>query len=215
MKRELDGFIMNRMQGALARGGVPPGRRRLCHASRTSTSASATGWRCAGRSWGRSRPSTSTRRAACATMSSATSGSTSDCSRRCSAASTGPARCSTTSSATGAQSSAETDLRRAPALARPPLMALAAHKRRAAEGHRRIGGRCMAIEAQSHHHLRGHRRDPHAVDVAASADHAGGDRRRRDRRGRGRRGHRPSARARSRRTAGPTRRPRPSRRSCR
>ena len=32
---------------------------------------------------------------------------------------------------------------------------------------------------QGDHHLRGHRRDPHAVDVAASADHAEGNRRRR------------------------------------
>ena len=59
--------------GRAARRGVPAGRRRLRHASRMSISASATGWRCAGRSWGRSRPSTSTRRAACATMSSAIS----------------------------------------------------------------------------------------------------------------------------------------------
>ncbi len=63
MARELDGFVMNRMQGALldeafrlvAEGGTP--------APRTSISASARAWRCAGRSWGRSRPSTRTRQA--------------------------------------------------------------------------------------------------------------------------------------------------------
>ena len=30
MKREIDGFVMNRLQGALLRGGLPAGRRRLC-----------------------------------------------------------------------------------------------------------------------------------------------------------------------------------------
>ena len=67
----------------------------------------------------------------------------------------------------------------------------------------------MAGSRQSHHHLRRHRRHPHAVDVAVSAGHARRDRRGGDRRGRGGRRDRPSARARSRRPAGPTRRPRP------
>ena len=49
---------------------------------------------------------------------------------------------------------------------------------------------------QSHHHLRDHRLDPYAVDVAAPAGHAARDRRRRRRRGRSRRGDRPPARAR-------------------
>ena len=73
MKRELDGFVMNRMQGALLEEAfrlVADGYAR----SRTSISAFARGWRCAGRSWGRSRRSISMRRAACATMSSAISG---------------------------------------------------------------------------------------------------------------------------------------------
>ena len=47
---------------------------------------------------------------------------------------------------------------------------------------------------QSHHHLRRHRLDPHALDVAASADHGERDRGRGHRRGRGRRGHRAPAR---------------------
>ena len=54
----------------------------------------------------------------------------------------------------------------------------------------------MANDPQSHHHLRGHRRDPHAVDVAAPAGDARGDRRRRDRRRRGGRRDRPPACAR-------------------
>ena len=45
------------------------------------------------------------------------------------------------------------------------------------------GGNAWQQAPQSHHHLRRHRLDPHAVDVAASADHAAGDRRRRGRRG--------------------------------
>ena len=70
-------------------------------------------------------------------------------------------------------------------------------------------------QEQSHHHLRRHRLDPHAVDVAASADH-----------GAARSPTPRSARPRpappscictraTRRTAGPTRRRRPSRRSSR
>ena len=56
-------------------------------------------------------------------------------------------------------------------------------------------------EPQSHHHLRRDGLDPHAVDVAASADHAARNRRRRRGRGGSGRGDRPSARARSRRRA--------------
>ena len=54
-------------------------------------------------------------------------------------------------------------------------------------------------QTQSHCHLRHHRLDPYAVDVAPPAGDGRGDRRSRHRRGRGGRGDRPSARARSRR----------------
>ena len=54
-----------RRAAARRRSGSSP---KATRASRTSTSAFATGWRCAGRSSARSRPSTSTRRAECATM---------------------------------------------------------------------------------------------------------------------------------------------------
>ena len=54
----------------------------------------------------------------------------------------------------------------------------------------------MAKEPQGRHHLRRDRRDPHPVDVAASADHGAGDRRCRDRGGGSRRRDRASACAR-------------------
>ncbi len=68
-------------------------------------------------------------------------------------------------------------------------------------GHTQVQGvkpwpRVQEIQ-QGHHHLRRHRLDPHAVDVAASAGHRPGDRRRRGRRGRGRRRGRASACAQS------------------
>ena len=67
------------------------------------------------------------------------------------------------------------------------LMALAAHKRRAerdigaepAHQTRRSGPN--GVEYKSHHHLRRHRRDSHAVHVAVPAGHARRDRRRGDR----------------------------------
>ena len=108
MKRELDGFVMNRMQGASSstrRSGWSP---TAMPASRTSISASARDWRCAGPSWGRSRPSISTRPAASATMSSAIRASTSGCIRASSGGSIGPARCCKRSSATAASGSPPT-----------------------------------------------------------------------------------------------------------
>ena len=65
----------------------------------------------------------------------------------------------------------------------------------------------MAANRKGHHHLRRHRRHPYAVDVAASADHAGGDRRGGDRRRRSRRRHRPSPRPQSRKTGKPDQTP--------
>ncbi|CDX31081.1 hypothetical protein MPLSOD_140086 [Mesorhizobium sp. SOD10] len=60
---------------------------------------------------------------------------------------------------------------------------------------------------QDHHHLRGHRLDPHAVNVAASAGDGGRDRDRRHRGGRGRCRDRPSSRPQSgRRTPRPVNR---------
>jgi L-gulonate 3-dehydrogenase len=77
MKRELDGFVMNRMQGAL-----------LEEAFRLVADGFASG-----RSWARSRRSTSTLPRACATMSRDTRASTPTCSSRCSGASIGRAQC--------------------------------------------------------------------------------------------------------------------------
>ena len=57
VRREIDGFILNRLQGALLVRGVPAGRRRLCVAAGPRQDASRTASACAGRSWGRSRPS--------------------------------------------------------------------------------------------------------------------------------------------------------------
>ena len=100
------------------------------------------------------------------------------------------------------------------------LMALAAHKKKSDAGVRTMSETTelqavRADQGQSHHHLRGHRRDPHAVDVALSADHAGRDRRpRRSRRRRRARRSCISMRA-TRRPASPTRRRRPSPASCR
>ena len=118
MKREIDGFVMNRMQGALLEEAfrlVADGYA----SSKTSTSAFARGWRCAGRSWGRSRRSTSTRRAACATTPSATSRSMPASSpdavaRRIGRAGDGHDR------GGAAQAPAGRQARRAPGLARPP-----------------------------------------------------------------------------------------------
>ena len=91
MKREIDGFLMNRLQGALWRRRSGSSRK-ATRASRTWISAFATGSRSAGRSWARSRPSTSTRRAACATTPSAISGSMRRSSRRRNGGRTGPGR---------------------------------------------------------------------------------------------------------------------------
>ena len=73
-KREIDGFILNRLQGALLAEafrlvGEAMSRRRI------STRRSRTGSACAGRSWGRSRPSSSTRPAASPTTAPATAAS--------------------------------------------------------------------------------------------------------------------------------------------
>ena len=57
MRREIDGFVVNRLQARCCtrRSGWWP---MATPASRTWTPASATVWRCAGPSWARSRPST-------------------------------------------------------------------------------------------------------------------------------------------------------------
>ncbi len=68
-------------------------------------------------------------------------------------------------------------------------------------------------EPQSHHHLRRDRRDPHPLDVEGPAGDAAGNRRRRGRRRRSRCRDRASARPQSRRPASPTRARKPSRRS--
>ena len=70
----------------------------------------------------------------------------------------------------------------------------------------------MAKKEQGHHHLRGDGRDPHAVDVAASAGDAGGDHRAGGGGGRGRRCDPSSSCPRSRSPASPIRRRRRSRR---
>ena len=57
MRREIDGFVVNRLQGALLHEAfrlVADGYAGV----ETWTPASATVWRCAGPSWARSRPST-------------------------------------------------------------------------------------------------------------------------------------------------------------
>ena len=83
-------------------------------------------------------------------------------------------------------------------LARPALGGAPGAQARAAQSLRCISGGSHGLVPQSHHHLRRHGRDPHALDVAAPAGDAGGDRRRRGRsRGRRRR-HRPPSRPQSR-----------------
>jgi hypothetical protein len=91
MKREIDGFVMNRLRGALLEGAfrlVAEGYA----TSRTSTLESGAASHCAGRSSVRSKPSISARQAGFATTPSATRGFIPASSPRCSGASTGPAR---------------------------------------------------------------------------------------------------------------------------
>ena len=71
MKREIDGFVMNRLQGALLEEAFRLVADGYCSGEDVDIGLRE-GSRCAGASWVRSRPSTSTRPAACATMSSAT-----------------------------------------------------------------------------------------------------------------------------------------------
>ena len=212
MKRELDGFIMNRMQGALLEEAF-----RLVADGYASVEDVDVGIR---EGLGAAlvlhgavrdhRPQCAGRRARlCRALPAA---STNACSRRCSAASTGPARCSRRSSASAARRCRRTTSASARCWRDRRLMALAAHKRAARDRYRIIErASSMATKRQSHHHLRRHRRDPHAVDVAASAGH-------RPRRSPTRRSARPrpappscTCMRATRRTAGPTRRPRPSR----
>ena len=86
--------------------------------------------------------------------------------------------------------------RRHPGLCRDPLRLSGQADRIPAQA-RDDRGDTHGQGPQSHHHLRRHGLDPHAVDVAAPADHGERDRGRRHRRGRGRRGGRAPARARS------------------
>ena len=92
MQRELDGFVMNRMQGALLEEAfrlVADGYCSIEDVDIGIREGLALRWSFMGpfETIDLNAP------AACATMSSATSRSTSACSRRCSAASTGPGRC--------------------------------------------------------------------------------------------------------------------------
>ncbi len=105
------------------------------------------------------------------------------------------------SSATGAEARPR-QARRAAGLARPAPHGAAGPQAAGRDRHRRLG-RIMA-SPQSHHLLRRDGRDPHALDVAAPARHARRDRRSGARRGRGRRRHRAPARPQPRdRPAGP------------
>ena len=200
--REIDGFVLNRLQGALLAEAFRLVGEGVVSAAGSRQDDHATGSACAGPSWGRSRRSSSTRPAASPTTAPAT--------RRASAATSAdpppPSVWDERELATRRRGLGRAPHDRARSRARARwrdkrLAALAAHKRASNPDEVRDPTRQTPQEPwpqapQSHHHLRRHRRDPHAVDVAAPADHAGGDRRRRDRRRRGRRRDRPPARAR-------------------
>ena len=81
VKREIEGFILNRLQAVLLSEAFRLVGRAMCR-RRTSTRRSRTASACAGRSWGRSRPSSSTRRAASRIIAAATAPSLGAAERR-------------------------------------------------------------------------------------------------------------------------------------
>ena len=122
---------------------------------------------------------------------------------RCSGASTGPGLSSTMVEAERRAKLPARTAWRAADVARPPADGAGGAQAKRGQGYRhmrRYKSRRHGTwrSGQGHHHLRGDGRDPHADHVALSAGHAGPDRRRSDRRGGGRRGDPTSARARSR-----------------
>ncbi len=175
VNREVEGFVLNRLQGALlseafrlvAEGVVSP-------ADLDRTVAEGLG--CAGPSSAPSPPSISTRRAASPITPRAMAASTAG-----SPPIRPPPRCGRP---------------RAPPASMPPGAAapIPLHRRSAAAAATRASRRSWRTSApnprrnshgqtESRHHLRRHRRDPHPLDVAAPAGDPRRDRRGRDRRG--------------------------------